>query len=113
MIDELRKIEEAQLAAVRDFLLGLQTANEAGTSLLDRTAVVYGTCMGNANGHSNKNWPMLLAGGGFKHGRHLAFDRDRNYPLANLFVSLLQRLGFEADRFASSTGTMRGLEMTG
>lgn len=113
MIDELRKIEEAQFAAVRDFLLGLQTANETGTSLLDRTSVVYGTCMGNANGHSNKNWPMLLAGGGFKHGRHLAFDQDRNYPLANLYVSLLQRLGLETDRFASSTGTMRGLEMTG
>jgi len=57
------------------------------------------------------NMPTILAGGGFKHGQHLAFNREQNYPLPNLFVSMLQRLGIEADRFASSTGTMRGLEM--
>ena len=55
---------------------------------------------------------MLLAGGGFRHGQHLAFDTTNNYPLPNLFVSMLQRLGIESDQFASSTGTMRGLEMT-
>ena len=55
--------------------------------------------------------PMLLAGGGFKHGQHLAFDEKQNYPLPNLYVSMLQRLGIEAGRFASSTGTMRGLEL--
>ena len=54
---------------------------------------------------------MLLAGGGYKHGQHLAFDKANNYPLPNLFVTMLQRLGIEADKFASSTGTMRGLEM--
>ena len=52
----------------------------------------------------------LLAGGGFKHAGHLAFDTKKNYLLPNLFVSMLQRLGLEVDRFASSTGTMRGLE---
>jgi hypothetical protein len=56
---------------------------------------------------------VLLAGGGFRHGQHLAFERHKNYPLPNLFVSMLQRLGVEADRFASSSGTMRGLEMKG
>jgi hypothetical protein len=55
--------------------------------------------------------PMLLAGGGFRHGRHHAFDRERNYPLPNLFVSMLQRMGLPADKFASSTGTMRGLDI--
>ena len=73
--------------------------------------VLYGTCMGSANSHSNVNLPVLLAGGGFKHGQHLAFDQTNNYPLTNLFVSMLQRMGLEADRFASSTGTMRGLEL--
>ena len=53
---------------------------------------------------------VLLAGGGFKHGQHLAFDRDRNYPLPNLFVNILQRMGIEADHFSTSTGTLRGLE---
>ena len=74
--------------------------------------VLFGTCMGSANAHSNKNLPVVLAGGGFKHGQHLAFDAKNNYPLPNLFVSMLQRLGIETDKFASSTGTMRGLEMT-
>ena len=54
---------------------------------------------------------MLLAGGGFRHGQHLAFDAQHNYPLPNLFVSMLQRFGLEVDRFASSTGSMRGLEL--
>jgi hypothetical protein len=56
--------------------------------------------------------PMFLAGGGFRHGQHLAFDKTDNHPLPNLYVSILQRLGIESDRFASSTGTMRGLEMS-
>jgi hypothetical protein len=105
MVDELRRIEEAQLRQLSRFLSGLRQA-----SLLDRTMVLYGSCMGNANGHSNTNWPLLLAGGGFRHGRHLAFDRKRNAPLANVFVSMLQRLGLEVDRFASGTGTLKGLE---
>ena len=54
---------------------------------------------------------MLLAGGGFKHGQHLAFDKTNNYPLPNLYVSMLQRLGLEAGKFATGTGTMRGLEL--
>ena len=67
--------------------------------------------LGNANSHSTENLPILFAGGGFKHGQHLAFDQ-KNAPLPNLFVSMLQRLGIETDRFASSTGTMTGLEMS-
>ena len=54
---------------------------------------------------------MLFAGGGFRHGQHLAFDTERNYPLPNLFVSMLQRMGIESDSFATSTGTMRGLDV--
>ena len=73
--------------------------------------ILYGSHLGNASNHNNTNMPILLAGGGFKHGQHLAFDQANNYPLPNLFVSMLQRLGLEIDRFASSTGTMRGLEM--
>jgi hypothetical protein len=108
---ELRKIEEAQLKVLSEFLTSLRGAKEEGGTLLDRTMVLYGTCMGSANAHSNTNLPVLLAGGGFRHGQHLAFDRQKNYPLPNLYVSMLQRLGIEADKFASSTGTMRGLEM--
>lgn len=60
--------------------------------------------------HTNNNMPMLVAGGRLKHGQHLAFDRDNNHLLPNLFVSMLQSMGSEADRFATSTGTMKGLD---
>ena len=52
---------------------------------------------------------MILAGGGFKHGQYLAFDPKTPPPLSNLYVTMLQRLGIEADRFGSSTGTLTGL----
>jgi hypothetical protein len=66
--------------------------------------------LGNAHAHTTLNMPTIFAGGGFKHGQHLAFDTDRNYPLPNLFVSMLQRMNIDTAKFASSTGTMRGLE---
>lgn len=66
---------------------------------------------GDANSHSNVNLPVLLAGGGFKHGQHLAFDQQNNYPLANLYVSMLQRLGLETDKFSTGISTCRGLEL--
>jgi hypothetical protein len=109
-IAELRKIEEAQMTAFGDLLKAFQSVNETGGTLLDRTQVLYGSCLGNANSHSNQNLPLILAGGGFKHVQHLAFDAQNNTPLANLFVSMLQRLGIDADKFSSSTGGLRGLE---
>jgi hypothetical protein len=81
--------------------------------LLDQTSVLLTSNLGNASNHSNKNMPVILAGGRFRHGQHLAFDQKRNYPLPNLFVSLLQQMGLEEDRFVSSTGTMTGLEVVG
>ena len=110
-LTELRHIEEAQFGALAEFLNGMNAVREQNVSLLDQTAVIYGTNMGSANAHSNDNLPVLLAGGGFKHAGHLAFDRKKNYPLTNLYVSLLQRLGVEANSFSSSTGTMRGIEL--
>ena len=73
--------------------------------------MIYGARMGNANGHTNKNWPMLLAGGGFRHGQHLAFDTVNNYPVAHLHLSMLHRLSMEANAFSTSKSTMRGLEL--
>ena len=109
-IAELKKLEESQLQTFGSLLTSLRGSGEQGPSLLDQTAVLYGSCLGNANSHSNRNLPIILAGGGFRHPGHLAFDADRNEPLANLFVSLLQKLGIEADSFASSTCTLRGFE---
>lgn len=110
-VGELRLIEEAVFRALNDFLGGLKGVAEQGETLLDRTACVFGTNMGSANAHSNDNLPVLLAGGGFRHGRHLAFDRKKNHNLATMYVSVLQRLGVETNSFASATGTMTGLEV--
>ncbi|OAI50258.1 hypothetical protein AYO44_17935 [Planctomycetaceae bacterium SCGC AG-212-F19] len=111
VLAELRSKEEGQFEVLGAFLKSLNETKEGGQPLLDRTMVLYGTCMGSANSHSNYNLPVLLAGGGFKHGQHLAFDQKNNYPLTNLFVSMLQRLGIEANEFSTGKGTFRGLEM--
>jgi hypothetical protein len=111
VLDELKHHEENQFDALGDFLKSLRETRESGQALLDRTMVLYGTCMGSANSHANTNLPVLLAGGGFKHGQHLAFDQQNNYPLTNLFVSMLQRLGIETSEFSTGKATMRGLEM--
>ncbi len=110
---QLKDIDRWHMKLLADLFRDLKAAQEDGEPLLDRTMIVYGSNLGNANTHVTTNLPVLLAGGGFRHGQHLAFDRRHNYPLPNLFVSMLQRFGLEADRFASSTGTMRGLELVG
>ena len=109
-IEQLAIIESEHMKALRDFLLKLKGSQEEGETLLDRTMTLYGSNLGNASNHDTRNMPILLAGGGFRHGRHLAFDKVDNYPLPRLFVSMLQRMGIETDSFASGKGTMSGLE---
>lgn len=111
VLAELRAKEEGQFEALAGFLQSLESTREQGQTLLDRTMVLYGTCMGSANSHANTNLPVLLAGGGFRHGQHLAFDQQNNYPLTNLFVSILQRLGIQTNAFSTGNNTFRGLEM--
>jgi BMFP domain-containing protein YqiC len=110
-LTQLKAIDEWHMKLLADLFKGLKSAREDGQALLDRTMVLYGSNLGDANAHSTTNLPTLIAGGGFRHGQHLAFDRGRNYPLPNLFVSMLQRMGIEEAGFGPSTGTMRGLEM--
>lgn len=110
-MNQLRIVEELQLKEIALFLDGLHEVKEQSGTLLDNTMVMFGSNMGSANSHSNVNLPTFLAGGGFKHGQHLAFDTNDNYPLTNLYVSMLQRLGMEIDSFSSGTGRMTGLEM--
>jgi BMFP domain-containing protein YqiC len=108
---QLKVIDEWQMKLLADLFKGLKSVKEGDATLLDRTMILYGSNLGDANAHSTTNLPTLFAGGGFKHGQHLAFDRSRNYPLPNLFVSMLQRMGIEENSFGPSAGTMRGLEM--
>jgi hypothetical protein len=108
---QLKIIDEWHMKLLAGLLTGLKSVREGDDTLLDRTMVLYGSNFGDANAHTCMNMPVILAGGGFRHGQNLAFDVFTNYPLPNLYVSMLQRMGIETDRFASSTGTMRGLEM--
>ncbi|HUG69297.1 MAG TPA: DUF1552 domain-containing protein, partial [Pirellulaceae bacterium] len=111
-IAQLKILEVEKLKVLRTFLTQLKETQEEGDSLLDQTMVFFSSNLADASKHSVKNMPVLLAGGGFKHGQHLAFDQENNLPLSNLFVSMLQRMDIEADSFGSSTGTLTGLETT-
>jgi len=110
-IEQLTIVETEMIKSLGRFLSKLTASQEGGSTLLDSTMVLFGSNLGNASSHDTKNMPMLLAGGGFRHGQHLQFDSDNNYPLPKLYVSMLQRLGIETDEFADATGTMDGLEM--
>jgi hypothetical protein len=113
---KLRQLDDAdrqQMALLQKLLRRLAEKKESGQRLLDRTMVLYGSNMGDSNTHDNTNLPILLAGGGFQHGQHIAFRRDNNAPLSNLFVTMLQRMGVEAESFASSTGPIDTLPMDG
>ena len=110
-LEQLALIESEHMRIFGEFLRKLNGVEEGGTTLLDRTMVLYGSNLGNASNHNTRNLPVMLAGGGFRHGQHLAFDQQNNYTLGNLYVSMLQRLGIETDRFGSGTTTMRGLEL--
>ena len=108
---QLKTIDELHMKLLAGLFADLKAVREGEQSMLDRTMVLYGSNFGDANQHTCFNMPVIFGGGGFKHGQHLGFNTKQNYPLPNLFVSMLQRMGIEEDRFASSTGTMRGLEM--
>lgn len=109
-IAELRIIEEAEFREINRFFGLLAAAKENDATLLDRTIVMLGSNLSNASSHDPTNLPILLAGGGFKHGQHLAFDKINNAPFASLFVSIAQQLGVETDRFAYAQGTLKGLD---
>lgn len=110
---QLRTLELEKMTTLRDFLAQLRQTQEEDATLLDRTMVFFGSNLGDASTHNTRNMPVLVAGGGFRHGRHLAFDPADPPPLSNLFVSMLQQLGIETDQFGSSTGSLNGLESIG
>lgn len=114
-IDQLVQIELYQMQQFADFLDKLKSIREPSSdgTLLDSTLVLLGSGMGNANSHVNTDLPILLAGGGFRHGEHKQYPDDpkRRIPLCNLYVSMLQQFGVETDKFSMSTGTLSGLEL--
>lgn len=107
---QLNLIEIECMKVLRDLVARLNQSQERGETLLDRTTVYLSSNLGDASSHSTRNLPVLVAGGGFQHGRHLAFDLQSPPPLCNLYVSMLQRLGLAVDKFSTGTGTLSGLE---
>jgi len=113
--DLLRQLTIIELYYIRHFARFLDrmkaTKDADGRSLLESTVILFGSGMGNASSHSSRNLPILLAGGGFKTGQHHRFERigRDGRPLCDLFVSILQRLGVETDRFSTSKGNLNHL----
>jgi hypothetical protein len=113
-IDLLVQIERYQVEQFARFLEKLAATRESQSdrTLLDSTMTLFGSGMGNANSHTNHDLPIVLAGGGFRHGEFKRYPSEANkrVPLSNLYVSMLQRFGVETDRFSNSTSTLSGLE---
>lgn len=108
VIAELVAIESFQIAQLSRCLKKLDSINEPNSNgtMLDHTIVLFGSGMGYGGTHSNRNLPIIVAGGGFQHRGHVD-TRDtsgNNMPLCNLYLTLLQRFGIERDTFNTSTG---------
>lgn len=105
----LLTIEQFQMAQLARFLDKLTKRIEPdGATLLERTIVLFGSGMGNGSSHSNKDLPVLVAGGGFRHGEHKKYptEANRRVPLTNLYTTLLQRCGVEIPKFNNASGTL-------
>ena len=100
----IEKFQTTAFARFLDRLAGMQDAD--GARMLDRTITLFGSGMGNGSSHSNKDLPILLAGGGFRHGEHKAYPTGRRVPLCNLYTTMLQRFGIEVERFNKATGAL-------
>ncbi len=108
-VQQLIDADHQQMMLLHKLFSQLAQVREGEDRLLDRTMILFGSNMGDANTHDNKNLPILVAGGRLRHGQHLAFRREHNRPLCNLYVTMLQNLGVETEAFGSSTGTTNEL----
>ena len=102
-IEQLRKIEIEVVKQFGELLAHLDRRDGADASLLDATSVLFGSNLGNANSHSSRHLPILVAGGPFPHGRHIVHGGDEDAPLSNLFVTLLRAMGLDINAFGHST----------
>jgi hypothetical protein len=110
-IDKLTFLERDVMTECGTFLGRLKTPNESGARLIDNTITVVGAGMGNASSHDATNLPILVAGGGFKHGQHIAHDPKSPPPLCNLWVQIARQMGVEVDKFGTSNKEgLAGLE---
>ena len=106
-IARMAKINAFHVSLFAEFLRKLGTTKEGNGTLLDHSLYLYGSGMGNPNVHDHTNLPIIVAGGaagGMKGGRHVTFDKAT--PLANLHLTLLDKVGVRLDRFADSSGKL-------
>jgi len=109
-IARMAKINAFHVSLFAYFLERLKSTPEGNDTLLDHSLLLYGSGIGNPNVHDHTNLPVLVAGGaagGMKGGRHIRYDRP--VPLANLHLSLLDKVGVKIDRFGDSTGKITDL----
>jgi hypothetical protein len=103
-LEQLALIEEAEIEVFGEFIEKMKATKEGDHTLLDKTAVFYTSNLGNSSSHDNNNLPIILAGGGFKHQGHVAFDTKNNTLLSNLYLRMLHHMNIEAKSFGASTG---------
>ncbi|MDA1230778.1 MAG: DUF1552 domain-containing protein [Planctomycetota bacterium] len=107
-IAQYQKISQWYVEQFVQFLQRLQEIQEGEGSLLDNCMVLFGSCMSDGNRHDPDNLPILLggrAGGTLDSGQHIA-SNNGSVPLCNLYLSMLDRMGIEVDRFGDSTGRL-------
>jgi hypothetical protein len=114
MLSSLARIDRFHLERLARFMKFLKATSDGDGSMLDHTIIVFGSGMNSGEGgdHSPKNLPLIVAGGhrlGLKHGQHIAFDEKTHPPMNNVFLTLMQKMGVETDRFSDSTSTINGL----
>ena len=107
MVADLVTLETYQLEQFGKFLTRLAGIQDGDQNLLDSTAVLFGSGMGNGSSHTNSDLPIILAGGGYGRGEYKKAEASgaSSVPLCNLFVDIVQRMGIEKDSFGTSTGT--------
>ena len=106
-IEKIRRINRFHSEELAYFLGRLSEVREGQGTLLDSTAIVYGSAISDGNRHNHNNLPIIVAGRGgglVEPGRHLV--AQPNTPLCNLYVTLLQGVGVNGQRFGDSTGTL-------
>ena len=107
---KIAKINTFHVSLFSNFLQRMKATPDGDGSLLDHSVYLYGSGMGNPSLHDHENLPMLVAGGaatGLKGGRHIKYEEGTN--LANLHLTLLDRVGVHMDSFMDSTGKVEDL----
>ncbi len=106
-IAQLMRIENQLFRSFSRLIEQLKEKKEGNGTLLDNTMVLFGSNLGNANAHDWRNLPIIFAGGNdFQHGQYVAYDKENNQRLSNLYLTMLQKMGIEADNFGTSNATL-------